>query len=263
MTKTRVEKAQEAFRKKDLIASYKAHTQEAINRSLFHQEEHTLTFTLSDVILGGQDGLVNVLGVILGVAAASGNSQLVIAAGLAAVFAESISMAAVAYTSTLSESDHYKAELEREKWEIEHMPKGEEEEIRQIYKRRGFEGDLLERVVRTITQNKKVWLEVMMGEELKIEPVDKGQALKSAAVVGLSAIVGSLIPLSPFFILPLKLSAVVSILITAIVLFVVGYYKAKITIGKPAKSGLEIALIGITSALIGYLIGSLFKVSTN
>jgi len=51
--------------------------------------------TLSDMILGGQDGLVNVLGVILGVAAASGNMRIIIAGGLAATFAESISMAAV------------------------------------------------------------------------------------------------------------------------------------------------------------------------
>ncbi|HZY44053.1 MAG TPA: VIT1/CCC1 transporter family protein, partial [Anaerolineae bacterium] len=71
--------------------------------------------SLSDVILGGQDGLVNVLGVILGVAAASSDPRIVIAAGLAATFAESISMGAVAYTTTMADRDFYLSEIEREK----------------------------------------------------------------------------------------------------------------------------------------------------
>ena len=75
-----------------------------------HHEPHRGKFTLSDVILGGQDGLVNVLGVILGVAAASHDPRIIVAAGLAATFAGSISMGAVAYTSTVAEADHYKAE---------------------------------------------------------------------------------------------------------------------------------------------------------
>src|SRR5512143_43850 len=84
--------------------------------------------SLSDVILGGQDGLVNVLGVILGVAAASGDPRIIQAAGLAAAFAESVSMAAVAYTSTITDREHYLSELEREQWEIENIPEGETEE---------------------------------------------------------------------------------------------------------------------------------------
>src|SRR5262245_54306305 len=70
---------------------------------------------LVEVILGGQDGLVNVLGVILGVAAASGSQRLVIAAGLAATFAESISMAAVAFTTKRAEADLFQREAARER----------------------------------------------------------------------------------------------------------------------------------------------------
>lgn len=259
MVKTRIEKAQEAYRKRDLKASYKVHTQKEIVGSLYHKEEHALNFTLSDVILGGQDGLVNVLGVILGVAAASGDSRIVIAAGLAATFAESISMAAVAYTSTISDADYYKSELEREKWELEHMPEKEEEEVRQIYRKRGFSGQLLEDVVKTITKDKKVWLDVMMGEELKIEPIDRKKAVKSAVIVGFSAIVGSIIPLAPFLFLGISTSIIISIITAAVVLFFVGFYKAKITVGSPGKSGIEIAIIGVLSALVGYFVGLLFQ----
>lgn len=259
MTKTRVDIAREAYQKKDLETARKAHTTIAIKASFEHLEHHKKDFDLADIILGGQDGLVNVLGVILGVAAASSDMRIVIAGGLAATFAESISMGAVAYTSTLSEVDHYQSELAREKWEMEHLPKQEEEEIRQLYLQRGFKGKLLEDTVKTIIADKKVWLEVMMGEELKLKPVNSKTALRSSFVVGISAIVGSFIPLIPFFFLPLKTSIFTSLTVSAITLFIVGVYKAKITVGVPLRSGLQMTIIGIASALVGYLIGSLFS----
>src|SRR3954464_11451857 len=73
---------------------------------------------LRDVILGGQDGLVNVLGIVLGLAAASAATKIIILAGMAATFAESVSMGAVAYTSSLAERDHYLSEAERERREM-------------------------------------------------------------------------------------------------------------------------------------------------
>ena len=222
-------------------------------------DPHNRASGLSDVILGGQDGLVNVLGVILGVAAATSDPHLVLVAGLAATFAESVSMGAVAYTSTLADADFYESEREREYRHIHHMPELEKDEIRDIYKHKGFRGDLLERIVDTITTNKEVWVAVMMAEEHQLSPVDRRQALKSALVVGVSALVGSLIPLVPFMLLPVHLSMLVSVLITAVVLFVVGAYKARMTVGRPAKSGLEMAVIGTLSALVGYAVGMLLK----
>ena len=90
---------------------------------------HARPGLLSDFILGSQDGLVNVLGVLLGVAVASQNPRIIIAAGLAATFAESISMAAVAYTSTLARRDHYVGEREREIREMRDLPDAERAEI--------------------------------------------------------------------------------------------------------------------------------------
>lgn len=213
---------------------------------------------LSEVILGGQDGLVNVLGVILGVAAASQDTRIVLAGGLAATFAESISMAAVAYTSKVAERDFYFSELAREKREIKDVPELEVEEIREIYRRKGFEGKLLEDIVKVITSNEKIWLETMMSDELNLSPVEEKRPLIAAAVVGFSAIVGSLVPLWPFFFLPIQLGIYTSMGVSAIVLFLVGVIKAKLTIGNWGKSGLEMAIIGMVSALAGYGIGYLF-----
>lgn len=226
-----------------------------------HHDPHRQASGLADIILGGQDGIVNVLGVILGVAAATNDTRVVLVAGLAAAFAESISMGAVAYTSRLAESDFYESEREREYRHIDAVPDLERQEILDIYQSKGFEGELLDHIVDTITANPDVWVAVMMAEEHQLSPVDRSEALRAAFVVGLSAIIGSLIPLAPFVVLSVHLSIWVSIVITALVLFLVGVYKARVTVGHPGKSGLEMALIGTVSALAGYLVGVMFKIS--
>lgn len=225
-----------------------------------HHDPHRHDSRLSEVILGGQDGLVNVLGVILGVAAATSDTRIVIAAGLAATFAESISMGAVAYTSTLATDDLYASEREREYRHIRLAPDVEIEEIRDIYRKKGFEGEMLERIVGVITSNPDVWVNVMMSEEFKMTPPEKSSAFTSAMIVGFSALVGSLIPLFPFFFWNVGLSIPLSIVIAALTLFIVGVYKARVTVGKPLRSGIQMAVIGTVSALAGYVVGLIFKV---
>lgn len=82
--------------------------------------------------------MVNVLGIVLGVSAASPDQKILIAASLAAAFAEAVSMAAVAYTSTLAQIDYYQREVAKEKDEINKDPKGETDEVREIYRQKGF-----------------------------------------------------------------------------------------------------------------------------
>jgi vacuolar iron transporter family protein len=229
---------------------------------MYHRlrDPHHRGSSLAEIILGGQDGLVNVLGVILGVAAASGDARIVVAAGLAAAFAESISMGAVAYTSTLANADLYESERAREYRHLEAVPQLERKEIVEIYRQKGFDGELLNRIVDTITANKDVWVAVMMSEEHGLVPADRREALRAALVVGFSAIVGSFIPLLPFFFLPVSFSIILSTLTAAITLFSFGMYKARITVGHPVRSGVELAVIGIVSALAGYVVGLLFQV---
>lgn len=227
-----------------------------------HHDPHRHETRLADVILGGQDGLVNVLGVILGVAAATQDARIVIAAGLAATFAESISMGAVAYTSTRAVNDLYLSEREREYRHIHLAPDVEIEELRDIYQKKGFEGESLDKIVEVITSNPDVWVNVMMSEEFQMTPPEKSRALGTAVIVGFSALAGSLIPLFPFFFWSVRLSIWFSIVVAALTLFLVGVYKARVTIGKPFRSGLQMAIIGTVSALAGYVVGWIFKVPT-
>jgi len=221
-----------------------------------HKRLHRAGARLSDIILGGQDGIVNVLGLVLGVSAASGSTKIIIAAALATTFAESLSMAAVSYTSTQADRDYYQGQVEREKDHIRRFTDIEREEIRQIYRLKGFSGQQLDEIVQTITSDVNRWVEVMMAEELKISPVEKRGLLRSATIVGIAAILGSLIPVLPFFGLPVGVAVWGSIALAGASLFVVGAYKAKATVGIWWKSGLQLLGIGLVTALMGYAIGA-------
>jgi VIT1/CCC1 family predicted Fe2+/Mn2+ transporter len=153
---------------------------------------------LRDVILGGQDGLVNILGITLGVIAVGGTRTVLLAAGFAAAITESISMGAVGYTSTMADRDYYNAALRREQAEIASLPDAERDAIRQMYAAKGFSGELLDNVVDTITANRDGWLATVMDDELHLQPVETRDALRSSVVITAATLVGHLIPLLPF-----------------------------------------------------------------
>ncbi len=218
----------------------------------------SLASRLGEIILGGQDGLVNVAGVILGLAAATPDTRIIIAGGLAATFAESISMAAVAYTSALANLDYYRAERRRAREVIRSSPGQARADLSAIFADWGFEGDLLSQAVEHVSRREEHWVDIVMAHNLEMQPMQEKGLLPSALLVGFSAIVGSLVPLLPFFLLPRIPAIWAGLGLSALVLFGVGAFKARITVGSPARSGIQMTLIGILSALAGYGIGLLF-----
>ena len=222
------------------------------------KEKHSTNNSLRDVILGGQDGLVNMLGIALGVIAAGGSTHVLIVTGLAASITESISMGAVAYTSFGSDRDFYFAERAREQNEIEAQPDDEREEVREIYAAKGFKGQLLEDVVSTITSNRETWVSTMMNEELHLQPVEQLSLVQSAGIVTVATLIGHLIPIVPFMVVARTPAIVMAIVLSAVTLFAVGVYSAKTLVGDWRKSGLQMLAIGLGAAALGFLIGRLF-----
>ncbi len=223
-------------------------------------DRRQLASKLSEIILGGQDGLVNVAGIILGLAAATNDVRIIIAGGMAATFAESISMAAVAYTSTLADKDYYAAELTRVKDEIRLTPEKKRQQLSGLFRNWGFDGRLLDEAVDRLSDNEDHFAELMVANDLKLQPVEKNGLLWDSTLVGISAVVGSLVPLWPFFFFSVNIAIWLGMLSTGLVLFAVGAVKAKLTVGNPSKSGLQMLIIGMLAALVGYAIGLLFKV---
>src|SRR5258708_2479489 len=133
--------------------------------------------------------------------------------------------------------------------------------VRQIYEQKGFKGKVLEEIVETITADKKIWLDNLMNEELKLYPVDTKDVLKSSVIVTIATAIGHLIPLIPFFFIPNPSGLWWSIGLSAITLFAVGWYQAVTLVGSWWKSGLKLVAIGIGAAVIGFIIAKIFNVS--
>jgi predicted membrane protein (TIGR00267 family) len=99
-----------------------------------------------------------------------------------------------------------------------------------------------------------------MAEEHHLFPVGRRSALRAAWVVGVSAIVGSLLPLAAFGFFSVSLAVPLAVVTASVVLFAMGVYKARPTVGHPIRSGLELAAIGTLSALVGFAVGAAFHV---
>jgi len=222
------------------------------------QQKHSFAEDLHDWILGGQDGLVNVLGTILGVAIVTTNKYIILVAGIASLFAESISMAAVAYTSVKASHLYYASERETQRKAIEENPILQREILIDVYERKGLNRKNATEVVHDLTKDKNVWLEMLMEEHLRMYKPDETGPLRSAFIVGMASFIGSIVPLFPFFFLVGKSAILLSCTTSLIVLFGAGAVSAKITIGDWKARGFEMAAIGMTAAAVSFLIGYIF-----
>jgi vacuolar iron transporter family protein len=212
---------------------------------------------IRDATLGANDGLVSVLTLIAGVAGAT-SGPTVLLAGIAGVVAGAISMAVGAFVSAKAYRSYYRKELLREVEEMREKPDVEREEIRAIYRERGFHGELLERVVDRITADPQVWLKVMMSEELGLS-AHFGRPLGAAGVVFVSFVAGGVVPVVPFLFASGTPALLASFGVTALALVGAGALRTRFTGEHPARAGLELvamAAVGVTVAhLIGRLVG--------
>jgi VIT1/CCC1 family predicted Fe2+/Mn2+ transporter len=213
---------------------------------------------IRDVTLGANDGLVSILTLLAGVAGAGAGAETVRLAGLAGVVAGAISMAVGAYVSAKAYRSYYRKELRQEVREMREKPDVEREEIRTIYRERGFEGELLNRVVDRITADPRVWLKVMMSEELGLS-AHFGRPLGAAAVVFVAFVIGGVIPVAPFLFAEGLAALAASFGVSAVALLVAGGLRTRFTGERPLVAGLELvamASIGVAVALlVGRLVG--------
>ena len=224
------------------------------------KEPHSSHSFLSDFILGSQDGLVNVLGILLGISAATSDVRIIYVGALAALGAESISMGAVAYTSTVARRRQYLKESDREQLETKQDPAMEREEVSNVLKGWDYQGSELETMTNQIASNPKAMQEFMMSFELKLAPVEKDEARRSFAVVLSSTIFGSIIPLIPFLFVTastITAGSIASVIVSGALLFFIGAYEARTTVGSVWWSGLQMMIIGLSAGFAGYLIGRL------
>jgi vacuolar iron transporter family protein len=215
-------------------------------------------YKLRDVMLGLNDGLVAAFAVTSGVAAAFSSPRVVVMAGLAEMLGGAVSMGLAAYSSARAQYEFYQSERQREHDEIRRWPDRERDEIRGIYRGKGFSGALLDQIVSHITADPTRWRDVMMREELGFG-ADVGEPPShSAILVGGSYMLGAAVPLAPYLFIAPPAGILASAVATVAVLFVVGAAKTFVTNRPWWRSGLESLGIGIAAALVTYGAGRLF-----
>ena len=256
--KTRTEKAQKAFQKNDKKSLKNIHTKQEIKKSLSNKTKERGQY-IGDFVYGGLDGIITTFAVVSGVEGAGLSSSVLLILGFANLFADGISMSIGNYLSTKSELEYIKKEMEREKWEIENHPEGEKEELRQIYIRKGFSKEMISKIIDVITSNKKVWLNAMMEEELKLTTEDK-TPVKSALVTFSAFFLLGLVPLLTFLLQSFGIYSsqnifITSVLLTGITLFALGAMKTFITGVSWFRSGMEMLIVGGLAATVAYYIG--------
>ncbi len=192
-----------------------------------------------------------------GFAGAISDIQLIRFAGIASMLAGAISMFFSGVLAGRSEFDLFQADAKREAGEIEQEPEEEKSELRDFYVAKGLSQDEALKVVERIASNKDKFLEDLLIHELHVHETKLENPFRMGGVIGLSFLVGALIPLIPFLFLPTKIdSLLVSASISPLFLFLVGAWKGRIVGRKLWRSGLETLLIGAAGAAVLYLIGA-------
>jgi VIT1/CCC1 family predicted Fe2+/Mn2+ transporter len=258
----RIDQAREAYEKRDRKASEKAHSRQAI---LEARERHggASHQYIGDAVYGGLDGIVTTFAVVSGVAGASLGSGIVLILGLANLFADGLSMATGAYLSSKSEREYYEREREREEWEIEHFPDGERTEMVEIYKEKGYSAEDARTLIDIHSQDKDLWLEEMMVQELGMLPDERKPILSALTTLGAFVIAGS-VPLLIYLFglvvtIPPELAFPITIGLSGLAMFGLGAAKVFITERDWLRSGLEMLVVGGLAAGVAYVVGYLLR----
>jgi VIT1/CCC1 family predicted Fe2+/Mn2+ transporter len=222
-----------------------------------HTEPHLSESSgIRDFVFGFGDGINTSLGIAAGVGGADVSSNFIILAALVGMFTGAKAMAVQNYLAVKSQRQLLKSEIAREEWEIENKPDLERQEIEDIYKAKGFSGKDLEMVVNKITSDKKIWLDTMLTEELKLNIEVVGNPLKSAFRMFGAFLVGGILPIIQFFFLEGYIPLAIAIGISLSTSFLVGAVKSKLANMSILKGGLEMAGLGTGIALVGFGIGA-------
>jgi VIT1/CCC1 family predicted Fe2+/Mn2+ transporter len=153
---------------------------------------------IRDFVFGFGDGINTSLGIVAGVGGANSTADFIILAALVGMFTGAKAMAVQNYLAVKSQREILESEIKKEEYEIETYPEQERLEIEEIYRAKEFDEDLIKRVTKKITSNKKVWLKTMLTEELGLNLDIVGNPIKGALIMFASFIFGGILPISPY-----------------------------------------------------------------
>lgn len=227
----------------------------------FHLEGGEL---IRQVTFGMNDGVVSIFALLAGLAGASQDTPTILITLLAASVAGALSMAAGEFISGKSERDYFNHEIEQERLEIRLCPEIEKEEIRRIYRKKGFSGKLLEDVVEQICADEDRWVKEMVADELGSTELHHELEIKPSIVIFFAFLFGACFPTLPYVLLGEsgltgQQIFIIATIVTVLGLFTAGALKKFVTGVNWFKSGIEMLAVGMFAYGISYIVGTFFN----
>lgn len=215
-------------------------------------------------VLGGNDGLVSNFSLVMGIAGATGGGKGVLLAGVAGLLAGALSMALGEWISVKSSQELYENQMAIEMDELETNPEGEQQELALIYMAKGIPEAQASTMAADIMKDKTHAHAVLVKEELGINPEElKGSAIEAALYSFFLFTIGAIIPVSPFFFTTGLHAIILSVILSASGLFLIGGAITLFTGKNLWYSGFRQVIFGLIAAAITFGIGELIGVSVS
>lgn len=210
-------------------------------------------------VLGANDGIVSIAGLVVGVAGATDNPHIIFTAGIAGIIAGAISMAAGEFVSVSSSRDTEKAMLKKEKYELENYPEEELEELVHLYEKKG----LSEKTARTVAieLTEKDPYAAHIDAELNIDPNDLTNPWHAAFASALSFLVGAIIPILAVTLFPTSIRIPATFFAVLVALAITGTISAKVGNASALRATIRVVAGGALAMIVTYGVGRIFGVS--
>lgn len=231
-----------------------SHTDEAIRARIAASTEHSY---LGDFVLGAVDGSVTTFAVVAGAAGANLSGGIALVLGLANLIADGLSMAAGNYLSVKSDREMVACVRKIEERHIDLAPEGEREEVREIFREKGFDGELLDRIVEGVVRDRKLWVDTMVTEEFGL-PLDTPEPWRASLTTYVAFVLVGALPLAPLVAMGVASREVIfsaSALLTAAAFLAVGAVKGLVTGKSILRAMAETLFIGGAAAAMAYAVG--------
>lgn len=209
-------------------------------------------------MLGANDGIVSISGLVLGVAAATDSVSIILTAGVAGIISGAISMAAGEYVSVSSSRDTEHSLIEKEKYELKNFPEEELEELAGLYVAKGLSKETAHKVAKELTA--KDAIRAHLDIELGIDPEDLTNPWHAAIASAVSFFAGAIIPLVAIVLPPVSVRIPVAFVAIVLALAVTGAVSGRVSGANLFRAILRVVIGGIVAMTVTYLIGSLFGI---
>jgi len=229
----------------------------AFDKSLLQRIGKSFYDSIGDIVFGMEDGTVSIFGLVFGVASSTTSSSVVLLAGATGAISAAVSMMAGTFLDVESTNDRAKAQLAQEQKEIDNNLEGEKQEVRDRLQAAGFNDQDATTIADALAQHPKTLLKVEAASELHLGSTEQKNPFVQSAWMFISDLFAAFVPVIPFAFLPLESARIVSLIITATLLLLLGVGRGLVGHRNVVLTALETLGIAAAAALAGFLIGRL------